>query len=500
MDTPIKLSVSSILLAGILTGCSQQQIKPQHTDDSIYRSSQVTTGQVKQKKHVVKKRSYATASKKKTASKRVKKLNKNIGMPPAKPGQCYAKAKKTATYKTLTKRVLIKKATTKRVLVRASQYRWINKKVLVRPAGYTQRVIPAVYKTVNKRVMVKPSHLAWKKGKGLITKIDHATGEILCRVKIPAVYKNVKRKVLVRAARTIKTPRPAVYKTVKNKKLVSPAQYKTVRTPARYVNKRYRVKTASARYIWRQVVCKTNASKNYKNKSHKRKVYKTSHKKKFYQAKQRKAKTYAKKYSKKRRTIRAKARPQVVKRVKRTNYRKASYSRKMASTQRVRDHKKQVIRKANNRKADNRKADNRKALALKKAALQKARVNQYRPSTVKKIYTPSKKEAYAIRTVMKAKPAPAPAPVARKAIHVSKSAPVHVVRKASKVNKPKVRLTKQNAILQIQTALTQRGFDTGGIDGKLGPGTVSALTAFQRQNGLKTGRLTRETLRALGLI
>ncbi len=488
MNTPIKLSVSSILLAGILTGCSQQQIKPQYTDDSIHRSSQVTTGQVKQKKQVIKKRSYASTSKKKTASKRVKKLNKNIGMPPAKLGQCYAKAKKPATYKTLTKRVLIKKPTAKRVLVRGPQYRWINKKVLMRPASYTQRVIPAVYRTVNKRVMVKPSYLTWKKGKGLITRIDHATGEILCRVKIPAVYKNVKRKVLVRAARTIKTPRPAVYKTVKNKRLVSPAQYKTVRTPARYTNKRYRVKTASARYIWRQAVCKTNVSKNYKNKSHKRKGYKTSHKKKFYKAKQRKTKTYAKKYSKKRRTIRAKARPHTVKRVKRTNYRKASYSRKMASTQRVRAHKKQVIRKANYRKA----------IALQKAAPQKARVNRYRPSTVKKIYTPSRKEAHAIRTVMKAKPAPAR--VARKVIRVSKPAPVRIVRKANKVNKPKVRLTKQNAILRIQTALTQRGFNTGSIDGKLGPNTVSALTAFQRQNGLKTGRLTRETLRALGLI
>ncbi|MCK5918612.1 MAG: peptidoglycan-binding protein [Cocleimonas sp.] len=485
MNSPIKLSVSSILLAGILTGCSQQQIKPQYTDDSIHGSSQVVTGYVKQKKEAIKK-SYAGKSKKKVVSKPIK---KNIGMPPAKSGQCYAKVKKPATYKTLTKKVLVKKATAKRVLARGPQYRWTNKKVLVKPISYTQRVIPAVYKTVNKRVMVKPSYLAWKKGKGLITRIDHATGEILCRVKIPAVYKNIKRKVLVRAARTLKIPHAAIYKTVKNKKLISPSQYKTIRTPARYVNKRYRVKTASARYVWKQVVCKINVSKNHK---------KHNYKKKQYQVKHRKAKTYVKKYSQKRSTIRAKARPHKANYVKKNHYRKATYSRKMASPKRVRAHNKSVIRKASYRKA---------------IAPQKARVNRYRPSAVKKIYMPSKKEARAIKRVMKAKPAPArvakkairvskPAPVrvVKKAIRVSKPAPARVVKKASKVNKPKVRLTKQNAILRIQTALTKRGFNTGGIDGKLGPGTVSALTAFQRQHGLKTGRLTRETLRALGLI
>jgi hypothetical protein len=464
MNTPVRLSVSSILLTGILTGCSQQQIKPMYMDNDMYKSPQINTGQAKHIPRVIHKKTQT----RQTSSRH------NIGMPPAKPGQCYAKIKRPATYKTLTKRVLVKKAGSKRVLVRGSQYRWVNKKVLVKPASYTQHVIPAKYKTVNKRVMVKPSYLAWKKGKGLITKIDHATGEILCRIKVPAVYKNIKRKVLVQAARIIKTPHPAVYKTVKNKKLISPAQYKSVRTSARYKNKHYRVKTASSRYIWKQVVCETNIPKSHKRKNYKRKVYKTTHKKKFYKAKQHKAKTYIKKYSKKRRIMRAKSASHSVKKVnyKKAVRRKVTNSKRMATVQHVRVPQKQLVRKS----------------AYKKIIKhQKAKVKTYRPSEA---------EAHAIRLIMKSKPEP----VARKAIQANKPSPVRVVKKANKVNRSKIRLTKQNAILRIQTALTERGFNTGGIDGKLGPNTVSALTAFQRKNKLQTGKLTRETLRALELI
>jgi peptidoglycan hydrolase-like protein with peptidoglycan-binding domain len=84
----------------------------------------------------------------------------------------------------------------------------------------------------------------------------------------------------------------------------------------------------------------------------------------------------------------------------------------------------------------------------------------------------------------------------------SQSKLVHskTVNNRAKVNKPTVRLTKQNAVLRIQTALSQRGFNPGGIDGKLGPATVAALTAFQRQNGLAIGKLNRATLSALRLI
>ena len=180
----------------------------------------------------------------------------SAGMPPAKPGQCYAKVRTGATYKNAVKRVQVSPAINKRVLVRGPQYGYTNKRVLVRPATHTYRYVPAQYSNVSKRVLVKPAHYAWQKGKkGPVTRIDNMTGEILCRVKIPAVYRTVVQKVMVRAGQRVKKHIPAVYQNVKERKLTSPAQYRNVHQPARFVNKTYKVKQGGTGYKWQPINC-----------------------------------------------------------------------------------------------------------------------------------------------------------------------------------------------------------------------------------------------------
>ena len=57
-----------------------------------------------------------------------------------------------------------------------------------------------------------------------------------------------------------------------------------------------------------------------------------------------------------------------------------------------------------------------------------------------------------------------------------------------------------SAIRSIQTALTERGHFSGAIDGNAGPSTQSALTSFQRANGIShEGFLSAYTLDLLGL-
>ena len=49
-------------------------------------------------------------------------------------------------------------------------------------------------------------------------------------------------------------------------------------------------------------------------------------------------------------------------------------------------------------------------------------------------------------------------------------------------------------VRQAQQALTDKGFNPGTVDGKMGPHTKAALTDFQKKENLKvTGRLDRET-------
>jgi peptidoglycan hydrolase-like protein with peptidoglycan-binding domain len=55
-------------------------------------------------------------------------------------------------------------------------------------------------------------------------------------------------------------------------------------------------------------------------------------------------------------------------------------------------------------------------------------------------------------------------------------------------------------VRQVQKILSDRGFRTGGIDGKMGPQTQAALVNFQRAEKLQpTGKLDNPTLAALGV-
>ena len=55
-------------------------------------------------------------------------------------------------------------------------------------------------------------------------------------------------------------------------------------------------------------------------------------------------------------------------------------------------------------------------------------------------------------------------------------------------------------IEQLQAALKAAGYDPGTPDGKLGPRTHAAITAYQTENNLATGGLTYETVTKLGII
>lgn len=55
-------------------------------------------------------------------------------------------------------------------------------------------------------------------------------------------------------------------------------------------------------------------------------------------------------------------------------------------------------------------------------------------------------------------------------------------------------------VAQVQKTLNDRGFRTGGVDGRMGPQTQAALVNFQRAEKLQpTGKLDRQTLVKLGV-
>jgi peptidoglycan hydrolase-like protein with peptidoglycan-binding domain len=57
-----------------------------------------------------------------------------------------------------------------------------------------------------------------------------------------------------------------------------------------------------------------------------------------------------------------------------------------------------------------------------------------------------------------------------------------------------------STVRQVQKTLNDRGFRTGGVDGRMGPQTQAALVNFQRAEKLPpTGKLDKPTLTALGV-
>ncbi|MEE9326202.1 MAG: peptidoglycan-binding domain-containing protein [Cocleimonas sp.] len=452
MKMTTKLSVSSVILASVLSGCSQQQVMggSQVAGGSQYAPSsqqqiegstaavqpqqpRVTPPPVSvYKKRVVKQRVY-TRGPKPRPTRSIQR--RSSGLPAAHPGQCFAKVKVAEKYITKSKRVLIQKATSKRVLSRAPQYRWVNKNVLVRKATQRKRVIPAQYRTTVKRVMVKPAYNTWRKGHGAITRIDNMTGEIMCRVKVPAVYKNVTSRVLVRSAKTINNFVPAVYKTVKQKRMIAPAQYRTVNTPARYKTQNYRVKVGGSRYVWRSILCQTNAPKNYRRAVVKQKAM----------AKARTTNKYRKPHG----------------------ITQAQYLKVM------------------NAMPVKRKTVNKAVSVPKKAKVTKPQMPDLSAmEKVKKVTKPQIPDLAAMEKVKKQ----TPEPVAKKDA------------KEKKADKPTKTTMKKNIVFGIQAALKSKGYNPGKVDGKMGPNTAAALKAFQSSRGLPVGVLSKDTFRALGLV
>ncbi len=225
--------------------------------------------------------------------------------PKASPGQCFARAFMPPQYEIETVRVqkqdaankienlpaqfemveeqvLVKEASERLEVVPAT-YDFVEDRVLVKAASTDFVTTSAMYRTETERVLDKPEHTVWKKGSGPITRVDEATGEIMCLVTIPATYKTVTKQVLVKDAETreveipaeyktvkkrvMKTPPgtrkieiPAEYKTVKVRKLVKPATTRSVEIPAQFTTVKRRNMIADGHMEWRPVLCETNIS------------------------------------------------------------------------------------------------------------------------------------------------------------------------------------------------------------------------------------------------
>jgi len=169
----------------------------------------------------------------------------------ATPGTCYTRYFQEAEYQESPQEIVVREASAKYDVTPAA-YEWVEEKVLVREGTKKIVEVPAVYETVTEKVIVRPAYTTWKKGRGPIERVDHGTGEIMCRVEVPAEYKTVSRRVLKSPASTKTVDIAPEYKTVKVQKLKADWKQASQPLEAKKQTVMKRSKKSDARLGWRQ--------------------------------------------------------------------------------------------------------------------------------------------------------------------------------------------------------------------------------------------------------
>jgi hypothetical protein len=177
---------------------------------------------------------------------------KGVDLENATPGSCYKEYFTPERYKTVTEEVVVQEATTKQKIIPAV-YETIEKTIEVKPASKKTITVPATYEFKTEKVLVEKEKTVWKKGANPATKLDGATGEIMCLVKVPAVYKTIKKRVVKTPATTKVIDIPAVTKTIKVKKLVSPARVETINIPEVKKTIEKKVLDSKSEFTWIKV-------------------------------------------------------------------------------------------------------------------------------------------------------------------------------------------------------------------------------------------------------
>ena len=121
-------------------------------------------------------------------------------------------------------------------------YKTLSKRVLVSPARTDEVPVPAEYATVTRTVVDQPARVEEK--------------------IIPATYKTSWVQVLDQPAKSEEIEVPAEYKTVAVTKLVSPAEEVRNTIPARYDTVTQRNKVSEDRLVWREVLCDVNVTQS----------------------------------------------------------------------------------------------------------------------------------------------------------------------------------------------------------------------------------------------
>ncbi|WP_282111186.1 peptidoglycan-binding domain-containing protein [Shewanella algicola] len=166
-----------------------------------------------------------------------------------------------ATYKTLSKRVLVSPATTRTVDV-PEEYETVRVQELVSEAKEVRTQVPAKYKDVQVTQKVADVEFVWHE----VHNDEHPkatrTGNKICLTATPAEYETVSRRVVVSPATTQRVDIEAKYETMNVTKLVSATKELRTEIPAEFETVSLSRIDKDGFMEWRPILCETNMTRS----------------------------------------------------------------------------------------------------------------------------------------------------------------------------------------------------------------------------------------------
>lgn len=167
----------------------------------------------------------------------------------AEVGQCFREFYKPAQFEMKDKQVKIKEES-EDIVVKQAEFESVEENIVVREAHTVKSLTNAIYEKIEEKIEIEPAKAVWKKGSGLVERLDNSTGEIMCLVQVPAKYETFMKSVLKSKAQVEETEVPEVTKPFAVKKLVSDATQEKVKVEAEYTTVQVRNKVEDATFIW----------------------------------------------------------------------------------------------------------------------------------------------------------------------------------------------------------------------------------------------------------
>jgi NADH:ubiquinone oxidoreductase subunit len=177
---------------------------------------------------------------------------KGVDLDSTVPGNCYKEYFTPEKYKVVSEEIVVQAETEKTEIIPA-KYEMVEKTIEISPATKKTIEVPATYEFKDERILVEKEKTVWKKGHNPAQKLNGATGDIMCLVKVPAKYKIIKKRVVKTPATTKIVEIPAVSKTVKVKKLISEATIKKIAIPAVKKTIQKKVLDSKSDFAWIKV-------------------------------------------------------------------------------------------------------------------------------------------------------------------------------------------------------------------------------------------------------